>query len=154
MDALPSTSLPKHVSLLGYGGLLPFIFLALLIPFSLDYRTLFEIALVNYGAVILSFVGALHWGLAMTVQDISVEQRRDRFIWNVIPALIAWVATLLPMPLGCLLLVIGLIAHLRQDRQLLRVMSLPAWYMPMRLRLTLVASVCLLLAALVEALHS
>jgi hypothetical protein len=154
MDALPSTSLPKHVSLLGYGGLLPFIFLALLIPFSLDYRTLFEIALVNYGAVILSFVGALHWGLAMTVQDISVEQRRDRFIWSVIPALIAWVATLLPMPLGCLLLVIGLIAHLRQDRQLLRVMSLPAWYMPMRLRLTLVASVCLLLAALVEALHS
>ena len=154
MDALPSTSLPKHVSLLGYGGLLPFIFLALLIPFSLDYRTLFEIALVNYGAVILSFVGALHWGLAMTVQDISVEQRRDRFIWSVIPALIAWVATLLPMPLGCLLLVIGLIAHLRQDRQLLRVMSLPAWYMPMRLRLTLVASVCLLLAALAEALHS
>ncbi len=104
MNALHSTSLPKHVRLLGYGGLLPFIFLALLIPFTLDYRTLFEIALVNYGAVILSFVGALHWGFAMTVQDISVEQRRDRFIWSVIPALVAWVATLLPIPLGCLLL--------------------------------------------------
>ena len=59
MNVLPSTSPPKHVSLLGYGGLLPFIFLALLIPFSLDYRPLFAIALVNYGAVILSFVGAL-----------------------------------------------------------------------------------------------
>ncbi|UOP11734.1 DUF3429 domain-containing protein [Pseudomonas palleroniana] len=154
MNALPSTSLPKHVSLLGYGGLLPFIFLALLIPFSLDYRTLFEIALVNYGAVILSFVGALHWGFAMTVQDISAEQRRDRFIWSVIPALTAWVATLLPMPLGCLLLVIGLVGHFLQDRRLLRVISLPAWYLPMRLRLTLVASVCLMLAAMVELLHS
>ncbi|GFM76591.1 hypothetical protein PSCICM_24100 [Pseudomonas cichorii] len=154
MNALPSTSLPKHVCLLGYGGLLPFIFLALLIPFSLDYRTWFEIALVNYGAVILSFVGALHWGFAMTVQDKSAEQHRYRFIWSVIPALIAWVATLLPMPLGCLLLVIGLVVHLLQDRRLLRVISLPAWYLPMRLRLTLVASVCLMLAAMVEVLHS
>ncbi len=153
MNVLPSISPPKYVSLLGYGGLLPFIFLALLIPFSLDYRTLFDNALVNYGAVILSFVGALHWGFAMTVQDMSAKQRSDRFIWSVIPALIAWIATLLTMPLGCLLLVIGFVVHLRQDRQLLRVMSLPAWYLPMRLRLTLVASVCLLLAALVEALH-
>lgn len=154
MNVLPSTSPPKHVSLLGYGGLLPFIFLALLIPFSLDYRPLFSIALVNYGAVILSFVGALHWGFAMTVHDMSTEQRSDRFIWSVIPALNAWIATLLPMPLGCLLLVIGLVVHLRQDRKLLRVMSLPGWYLLMRLRLTLVASVCLLFAALVEALHS
>lgn len=153
MNVLPSTSAPKHISLLGYGGLLPFIFLALLIPFSLDYRPLFASALVNYGAVILSFVGALHWGFAMTVQDMSAEQGRDRFIWSVAPALIAWIATLLPTPLGCLLLVAGLVAHLRQDRQLLRVISLPAWYLPMRLRLTLVASACLLLAAMVEAFH-
>jgi len=154
MNGFPSTPAPKHVTLLGYGGLLPFIVLALLIPFSLDYRTLFAIALVNYGAVILSFVGALHWGFAMTMRDMSAKQRSDRFIWSVIPALIAWIATLLPMPLGCLLLVIGLVVHLRQDRKLLRVISLPAWYMPMRLRLTFVASVCLLLAALVEALPS
>jgi hypothetical protein len=154
MNVLSSTSLPRHVSLLGYGGLLPFVGLALLIPFSVDYRPLFAMALVNYGAVILSFVGALHWGFAMTVQDMGAEQGRNRFIWSVIPALIAWIATLLPMPLGCLLLVIGFVAHLRQDRQLLRVMSLPGWYLPMRLRLTLVASVCLLLAAIVEVLHS
>lgn len=154
MNVLPPTSLPRHVCLLGYGGLLPFMGLALLIPFSLDYRPLFALALVNYGAVILGFVGALHWGFAMTVQDMTAEQGRDRFIWSVIPALIAWIATLLPMPLGCLLLVIGFVVHYRQDTQLSGVMSLPAWYLPMRLRLTLVASVCLLLAAIVEALHS
>ncbi|RXU12358.1 DUF3429 domain-containing protein, partial [Pseudomonas syringae] len=49
MNALPSTSLPKHVSLLGYGGLLPLISMALLIPPSSDYRPLFANALVNYG---------------------------------------------------------------------------------------------------------
>lgn len=154
MNVLSSTSLPRHVSLLGYGGLLPFIGLALVIPFSLDYRPLFAVALVNYGAVILSFVGALHWGFAMTVQEMSTEQSRDRLIWSVIPALIAWIATLLSLPLGCLLLVIGFVVHFRQDRQLLQVMRLPAWYLPMRLRLTLVASVCLLVTAIVETLHS
>ncbi|WP_279629116.1 DUF3429 domain-containing protein [Pseudomonas rhodesiae] len=61
--------MPKHVSLLGYGGLFPFIFLALLIRFSLDYRQLFAIALVNYGASILSFVGALHWGFTTWAQE-------------------------------------------------------------------------------------
>ncbi len=89
-------------SLLGYGGLLPFIFLALLIPLSLDYRLLFAIALVNYGAVILSFVGALNWGFAMTVRDMSAEQRRDQFIWSVIPALIAWIATFVANAIGLL----------------------------------------------------
>jgi hypothetical protein len=58
------------------------------------------------------------------------------------------------MPLGYLLLVIGFVVHLRQDRQLLRIMSLPGWYLPMRLRLTIVASLCLLLGATIEVLHS
>ncbi|WP_122266920.1 DUF3429 domain-containing protein, partial [Pseudomonas syringae] len=62
-------------------------------------------------------------------------------------------ATLLPMPLGCLLLVIGFVVHFWQDKQLLRVISLPGWYLPMRLRLTAVVSACLLLAAMVEVLH-
>ncbi|MEB0045628.1 MULTISPECIES: DUF3429 domain-containing protein [unclassified Pseudomonas] len=154
MNVLSSTSPPRHVALLGYGGLLPFIGLALLIPFSLEYRPLWAVALVNYGAVILSFIGALHWGFAMTVQDMSAEQRRDRLIWSVIPALIAWVATLLPVPWGCLLLIVGFVTHFWQDRQLLQVISLPAWYLPMRLRLTLVACVCLLLGAIVVAIRS
>ncbi|ATR83083.1 DUF3429 domain-containing protein [Pseudomonas sp. HLS-6] len=154
MNLLSSTLPPRHVALLGYGGLLPFIGLALLLPFSLEYRPLWSVALVTYGAVILSFVGALHWGFAMTVQDLSAEQRRDRFIWSVIPALVAWAATLLPVSWGCLLLIVGFVAHYWQDRQLFRVISLPVWYLPMRLRLTSVASLCLLLGAGVMATHS
>lgn len=154
MNLLSSTLPPRHVALLGYGGLLPFIGLALLLPFSLEYRPLWSVALVTYGAVILSFVGALHWGFAMTVQDLSAEQRRDRFIWSVIPALVAWAATLLPVSWGCLLLIVGFVAHYWQDRQLFRVISLPVWYLPMRLRLTSVASLCLLLGAVVMATHS
>jgi hypothetical protein len=141
--------MPRYVALLGYGGLLPFIGLALLIAFSVEYRPLGTSALVAYGAVILSFVGALHWGFAMTLQGMSAEQRRNRFLWSVIPSLIAWPATLLPVPLGCLLLIVGFVAHYWQDRKLVQALSLPAWYLPLRVQLTSVASICLLISAIV-----
>ncbi len=148
MSTLPSDSPPRHVALLGYGGLLPFISLALLISFSPEHSPFFGRALVAYGAVILSFVGALHWGFAMILQDMSADQRRGRFIWSVIPSLIAWPATLVSIPLGCLLLIVGFVAHYWRDRQLVKLASLPDWYLPMRVRLTMVASVCLLWGAI------
>jgi hypothetical protein len=154
MSASSSISPPRHVLLLGYGGLLPFIGLALLVLTPLEYRPFWAVALVNYGAVILSFVGALHWGFAMSVPDMSAELRRERLIWSVIPALIGWLSTLLPVPLGCLLLIGGFVAHFWQDRQLVRVVNLHAWYLPMRFRLTTVASVCLLISAIAGVIYS
>lgn len=154
MNVSSSISPPRHIVLLGYGGLLPFIGLALLILTSVEYRPLLAVALVNYGAVILSFVGALHWGFAMSVQNLSAELRRNRLIWSVIPALIAWLSTLLPVPVGCLLLIVGFVVHFWQDRQLVRAVNLDAWYLPMRFRLTAVASVCLLIGAIAVVIFS
>src|SRR5574343_334504 len=60
-------TLPRHVAWLGYGGLLPFLLLG---PASLldhHHSVLWSDALYGYGAIILSFVGALHWGLAMSL---------------------------------------------------------------------------------------
>ena len=154
MNVSSSISPPRHIVLLGYGGLLPFIGLALLILTSVEYRPFLAVALVNYGAVILSFVGALHWGFAMSVQNMSAELRRDRLIWSVIPALIAWLSTLLPVSVGCLLLIVGFLVHFWQDRQLVRAVNLDAWYLPMRFRLTAVASVCLLIGAIAVVIFS
>jgi hypothetical protein len=152
MNVSSATSPPTPVGLLGYGGLVPFIGLALVIPFSEHVEFLGQ-ALVAYGAVILSFVGALHWGFAMTLHDMSPEQRRARFIWSVLPALIAWPSTLLPVPLGCVLLIAGFAAHYWQDRHLVRTLALPDWYLPLRIRLTSVASVCLLMGAIAVAIR-
>ena len=107
--------------------------------------------LVGYGAVILSFVGALHWGFAMTLQGLPAKQRQERLVWSVIPALIGWVGTLLPVPLGCLVLTFGFVGHLWQDRKLAQ--AVPGWYLPMRVHLTAVASLCLLVSALAVSIH-
>lgn len=110
MSSVATALSPSRFTVLGYGGLLPFIGLTALILFWAEYRAFFSIMLVGYGAVILSFVGALHWGFAMTLQGLTAKQRQERLVWSVIPALIGWVGTLLPVPLGCLVLTFGLSA--------------------------------------------
>ncbi|PWB32343.1 DUF3429 domain-containing protein [Pseudomonas sp. SDI] len=145
MNSVSTKFSPSRFAVLGYGGLLPFIGLTLLILFYAEFRALWSTMLVNYGAVILSFIGALHWGFAMALQGMLAEHRRERLMWSVIPALIGWVSTLLAVPLGCLMLTCGFAVHLWQDQKL--VQELPGWYLPMRGHLTVVASLCLLLSA-------
>lgn len=143
--ALP-TALPSSVAWLGYGGLLPFVALAG-IGWWAPTTPLWGTALLAYGAVILSFVGALHWGFAMVLGELSDRERTHRFVWSVVPSLLAWPAVLLPMAGGAALLIVGFAAHLVQDLRLASRAALPAWYLPLRWRLTVTACVCLALGA-------
>jgi len=145
----PNTdTLPGSVAWLGYGGLLPFVGTALAVFVDPHHADLWSDALMAYGAVILSFVGALHWGFAMNLPSLDAGRRRACFIWSTVPALMAWPATLLvPLDAG-LLLVTGFLLHYWQDRRLAARARLPGWYLPMRLRLTVVACASLLAGAL------
>ena len=148
---LPPTSAsdcaaPSTVAWLGYGGLLPFIALALAAWTGLVPDFAWGDALRAYAAVILGFVGALHWGFAMALAGLSPAQRQAAFVWSVVPSLLGWVALLVGPLAGVALLVLGFGAHYGQDLRLARLAPLPAWYLPLRLRLTGVACGCLLLA--------
>lgn len=140
-------STPPTVAWLAYGGSLPFILLALGILIDNQRAAFFSAALIAYGAVILSFVGALHWGFAMTLEEFSDEsghrRRNERFVWSIVPALLAWSVLLAQPSLAAALLITGFVAHYWQDRRLAAFASLPAWYLPMRLRLTVIACLCL-----------
>lgn len=134
-----SVALPRAVAWLGYGGLLPFLALAPASLLDQHHGAAWSDALYAYGAIILSFIGALHWGLAMSLPELTERQRSTRFVWSVVPALIAWPAVLLSPPLAAPLLVVGFVVHYLQDSRLARQASLPDWYLPLRLRLTTVA---------------
>ena len=59
-------TVPRLPALLGYSGLLPFIVLSAalwLVPSS--YQVLINQALLLYASLILAFMGAVHWGLAI-----------------------------------------------------------------------------------------
>jgi len=143
MAAANSVALPPTVAWLGYGGLIPFVVLAPASLLDQHHGAGWSDALYAYGAIILSFIGALHWGLAMSLPELSERQRSAWFMWSVVPALIAWPAVLFSPPLAAPLLVGGFIAHYLQDRHLAGQATLPGWYLPLRLRLTCVAVVSL-----------
>ncbi|WP_426112910.1 DUF3429 domain-containing protein [Massilia sp. PWRC2] len=138
---------PRLVSALAYGGLLPF--LALMAASLLDTARsgVWQQLSLNYGAVILSFVGALHWGFAMSTLAMSERLRLLSFAWSVMPALLAWLALLLDPIAGSALMACGFAFHFVQDWRLARQVALPPWYVPMRLRLTVVAALCLLVTS-------
>ncbi|MFN3544398.1 MAG: DUF3429 domain-containing protein [Thiobacillus sp.] len=143
MHPTPTDSLPRAVAWLGYGGLLPFLGAAVLAVVDPAHAGLWRNALIAYGAVILSFVGGLHWGFAMTLAGLSNLAKQRCFVWSVVPALVAWPALLLPSAWGGALLIAGFVAHYAQDVRLSRRADLPQWYLPLRLRLTTVACACL-----------
>lgn len=136
----------------GLAGLVPFIAGALgswVLPDAA--ATWLVNALVAYGAVILTFVGAIHWGLALGLVH-AEDTRPDAtsilfgYAWSVVPALIGWAALLLPVTLGLLLLIVGFAVQLFIDARLAAVHRLPAWYLGLRLLLTTVVVGCLVVA--------
>ncbi len=130
---------------LGYAGLLPFV--AALLGFLLggDLRqAYFAQQFIAYGAVILSFVGAVHWGRALGAGRMPTM----RMSCSILPALLAWAALLLPARTAAWLLLAGFIALRAWEASPPVAQTLPAWYRGLRTRLTFAVGVLLLLFAL------
>ena len=97
--------------------------------------------------VILSFVGALHWGYA--VRDAAEnEDAWLRYGWSVVPALIAWVCLLLPAGDGVIGLAVALVGCLLVDERWATRVTIPEWMLPLRRVLTAGAAGSLLVAGL------
>jgi hypothetical protein len=107
------------------------------------YHALAASALLKYSATIASFLGAIHWGL--TMRDASSPEA-GMLAWGVTPSLIAWVALLLPTAPGLLLVAALLWVCFAIDRAVYPRFGMRAW-LPMRLLLTAVASLCCVAAA-------
>jgi hypothetical protein len=135
----PLPSIPAAARYLGFAGLLPFAgsVLIRLSPFAASFDPA-QRALPAYGAVILSFLGGVRWGLALP----DGERLPARLTLSVLPALAGWVALLLPQRMGLILLAVGFALMLFADQ---RFPLAPAWYRRLRVPLSAGAVSCLLL---------
>jgi glutaredoxin len=139
---------PQAGQWLGYAGLLPF--LAALAGFLLSdaaRQQYFAQQFLAYGAVILSFVGAVHWGLALGTGRLRIM----RMALSVLPALLAWAALLLPAAAGAWLLFAGFLGLRAWEASAPVAGTLPAWYRRLRTRLTGAVALMLLVFALAAA---
>ena len=132
---------PRPALLLGFAGLIPFVAGAGA-AFAVGYPAIVFVinAQMAYAAIILSFMGAVHWGLALA-QDGGADGRR--LTLSVLPALVGWAALLVPNGLGLLLLALGFAGVFFADRRTVAAGRAPAWYRPLRKTLTLIVLLCL-----------
>ena len=140
-----SIQTPIAVKILGYGGLIPFIGLALINKLNIIPSDLAQSGLLYYAAIILSFVAALHWAFAMLLQSLTDRQRNIRYLWSVIPPLLVWFSIILDPTSFAFILIAGFLANLWQDILLNKLVAneIPGWYLPLRIKLTLVAVTCI-----------
>lgn len=136
--------LNKRVAhLLGFAGLTPFIALSLACWIvHPDWLGAFIKGQLAYGIVTLSFLGGAHWSATMMAGDLSAEQTRRALVWSVIPALIAWFATMVG-GFGFAVLIAGFIGAYQVDKRLFVWYRMPEWLIRLRFNLT-----CVVVAAL------
>ncbi|MDO9707930.1 DUF3429 domain-containing protein [Paracraurococcus lichenis] len=129
---MPRT-LPRPALWLGLAGLLPFLAAALLAWTAPGpWRGVALQALAAYGAVILSFLGAVHWGLALRAPAEEAAATAPRLGLGVLPSLIAWAALLLPPVPGLLLLALGILGTAAVETLAARQGLLPEHYLWLR----------------------
>lgn len=157
---MAQTSIPKDqktlkqwASILGYSGTIPFISLAvILLLANASFTTpaasaIAASALHIYGAIILSFLGGLHWGRIACNPDIKPSDKWF-LIYSVLPSLIGWSSYLLAdiWQDTALMLIAGFIISYVIDIRFIKLGAWQSWMKPLRTNLTLI--VCFSLTVL------
>ena len=141
-----ASSVPSAAAWLGGLGIIPFASLSLATPFVSDVvRTQLSFALLAYGAIILSFLGGIHWGLAIGAVPQTDNSLLRRIALSIVPSLVAWAALLAPFSIGFLVLAAAFVAMLLVDIRASRMHEAPAWYPKLRWPLSCGAVAALLL---------
>lgn len=145
---------PTMAMVLGAAGAFPFLALSFAAPFvdeSLREQT--TSVLTAYGAVILSFLGGIHWGLAINAAHAAAEERRlfRRLSCSVVPALIGWIAFLIPPAASLSVLAVAFVAVLCVDLIAARNEEVPEWYPMLRVPLTVAVVLSLVIGVLADA---
>lgn len=128
---------------LGYLAVVPFVAGAVLTWLvAVDAKPLAAQALSAYAAVVISFIGAIHWGVAFTRPSPATRT----LVWGVIPSLVACAAVLMAPKPALLVHAAMLVGCFVVDRVLYRHEGIARW-LPLRLKLTAFATVCCLAGA-------
>lgn len=137
-------SAPAGALLFGFAGLLPFVVLALGIAFKAGNVAVMTAALQTYGAVTLSFLGGIRWGLAVRSENSSAAQ----YFLSILPVLVGWGAVFLSLPLAYAVLAVGFCFWFIVEIAAPKPLAMPHWHRQLRGVLTFGAALSLIVAAI------
>jgi hypothetical protein len=162
-ETAPASDLPLHdphdtalIRTLGHAGLIPFVILALLLwVIQAELQAWVAMALAGYAALIVSFLGGIHWGIGWLAGHHARlgggatrphHAFRHHFLWGIVPPLLAWPGMLMPPFAGLAWLGFLLVICYLADRTLYARAGLQAW-LTLRFRLSSVAALSCFIGA-------
>ena len=136
------SEVPLPALVLGLGGLIPFLAGAVAVwlfePMAARVAQDMQVA---YATVILSFLGAVHWGAALSRPEGAHSW--GWMGWSVTPALLAWFSVMMAPESALMALMSSYLAAFAVDMQAVKKGLLPLWYLSLRRLLTTGAFLCL-----------
>lgn len=134
---------PLTARRLAYAGLAPIVAGALLVWLVReDAHFYVTLALSAYAAVIVSFLGGIHWGLALR----HAEPPAALLGWGVVPSLVAWLAVMMPPSAALVIHGVMLAACYAVDRRVYPAQGAAHW-LTLRFRLSAVAALSCFIGA-------
>ena len=141
------SDVPLPALVLGLGGLIPFLAGAVAVwlfePMAARVAQDMQVA---YATVILSFLGAVHWGAALGGAALGRPEGARSWGWmgwSVTPALLAWFSVMMAPESALMALMACYLAAFAVDMQAVKKGLLPLWYLSLRRVLTTGAFLCL-----------
>ena len=146
---------PGAAAALGAAGLLPFAAgaVGLWLVDGPHHATVLAL-LCGYAAVILSFMGAIHWGLALRPASAGDARAGRAMALSVLPALLAWLALSMPPGAGLSTMGLGFAGVYWMDARAVAAGVAPPWYRRLRIPLTGAVLACLTAALAALALRA
>lgn len=145
MSALVPTEMPLSVMArrLGHAGSIAFVLGAVLVWIvNAEAHPYVTLALSAYAAMVVSFLGGIHWGLGFKHED----PPPSLFVWGVVASLLAWVAVMMPANAGLVLDGVLLVVCYLVDRKVYPAQGLSRW-LTLRFRLSAFAAASCFLGA-------
>ena len=146
-------AIPFSARFLGSLGLIPFIGLTCLMVFGLEPGVEVSFLLRTYSAIILSFLGGIHWGIA-TQSSLSENQGSIKLslhlTLSVIPSLLGWVGLFVFELAGFCIIIFGFVLALAIDLRIAQMNFMPEWYPRLRTPLTVTVVGCLVIASVLK----
>jgi hypothetical protein len=128
------STIPGYAKALGVAGLIPFAAASAGAIYMPEAIYLMSEVQASYGSIILSFLGGIHWGIAMTKDP----KPNLRYIISVLPSLLGFFAVdFIPhIPIRLLVEGAGFTTLLGADYIAHKHKLTPPWYLKLRLFLT------------------
>ena len=126
--------------ILGYCGLIPFIFSIICIIFIPSKSIFFINISFSYGAIILTFVGAIYWGIAIknSTKKGKVKDVNLMYIWSIIPSLLSVSFFYFSNDYRYLIIIFGYIICQLVDEYFFFLNKTSIWFIKLRRKLSLI----------------